>query len=149
MAIRDEDYEVPAPGALKARQAVELEIVAKTELGYKAIIDDRYIGLIYASDISQSLKIGEYMKGWIKTLRPDGKIDLSITQLDAESRDELEEQILRYLRSKGGVAALSDKSSPEDIFRLFRTSKKNFKRALGSLYKQRQILIEDDFIRIP
>ena len=149
MAIRDEDYEQPAPGALRVRQAVELEIVAKTELGYKAVIDDRYIGLIYASEIAQTLRIGEYMKGWIKTIRADGKIDLSITQLDGESRDELQEQILRYLRSKGGVAALSDKTSPDEIFRLFRASKKNFKRALGSLYKQRQILIKDDFIQIP
>lgn len=149
MAMNDDDYELPAPGALQARQPVELEIVAKTELGYKAIVDDRYIGLIYFSDISQPLRIGEYMKGWIKTLRPDGKIDLTITALDAESRDELEEQILRYLRSKGGVAALSDKSSPEEIFRLFKASKKNFKRAIGSLYKQRQIVIADDFIQIP
>ncbi|MES2606371.1 MAG: hypothetical protein V4603_15660 [Pseudomonadota bacterium] len=149
MAMNDDEYELPAPGALQPRQPVELEIVAKTELGYKAIVDDRYIGLIYFSDISQPLRIGEYMKGWIKTLRPDGKIDLTITALDAESRDELQEQILRYLRSKGGVAALSDKSSPEEIFRLFKASKKNFKRAIGSLYKQRQIIIADDFIQIP
>lgn len=148
-AVHDDDYELPQPGALKVRQAVELEIVAKTELGYKAVIDDRYIGMIFSADISQPLRIGDYMKGWIKTLRPDGKIDLSITMLDAAGRDELEELILRHLRSKGGVAALSDKSPPEAIFRLFKASKKNFKRALGSLYKQRLIVIEDDFIRIP
>ncbi len=149
MSVHDDDFEVPAPGALQARQPVELEIVAETELGYKAVIDDRYIGLIYFSEISNPLRIGEYLKGWIKTVRPDGKIDLSITMLDKESRSELEEMIMRHLKSKGGVAQLSDKSSPEEIFRLFKASKKNFKRAIGSLYKSRLIVIADTEIKLP
>ncbi len=149
MSVHDDDFEVPAPGALQARQSVELEIVAETELGYKAVIDDRYIGLIYFSEISNPLRIGEYLKGWIKTVRPDGKIDLSITMLDKESRSELEEMIMRHLKSKGGVAQLSDKSSPEEIFRLFKASKKNFKRAIGSLYKSRLIVIADTEIKLP
>ena len=149
MAIHDDDFELPAPGALQVRQPVELEIVAETELGYKAVIDDRYIGLIYFSEISQPLRIGDFLKGWIKTVRPDGKVDLSITMLDDASRNELEEQIMRYLRSKGGVAPLSDKSSPEEIFRLFKASKKNFKRAIGALYKSRQIVITDAQIKLP
>lgn len=148
MPIYDDDYELPAPGELKPRQPVELEIVAETDIGYKAIIDDRFIGLIYHNEISVPLVIGSYMKGWIKAVRPDGKIDLSITAMDAESRDQLEEQILRHLRSKGGSARLSDKSSPEEIFRLFNTSKKNFKRALGGLYKARLIVIGDDSIAL-
>ncbi len=141
MMKEDKDYEMPAPGVLQARQAVELEIISETELGYKALVDDRYIGLIYHSEISQPLQIGQYLKGWIKTLRPDGKIDLSITQLDNESRDALEESILRYLHGKGGAAPLSDKSTPEEIQKLFGTSKSNFKRAIGRLYKSRQIII--------
>jgi predicted RNA-binding protein (virulence factor B family) len=149
MSVHDDDFEVPAPGALQARQPVELEIVAETELGYKAVIDDRYIGLIYFSEISNPLRIGDYLKGWVKTVRLDGKIDLSITMLDEESRSELEEQIMRHLRSKGGVAQLSDKSSPEEIFRLFKASKKNFKRAIGKLYKTRQLIISDDAIKLP
>jgi predicted RNA-binding protein (virulence factor B family) len=144
----DKDYELPAPGALKARQPVELEILAQTDLGYKALVDDRYVGLIYRSEIPGPLKIGQYLKGWIKAVRPDGKIDLSITQLDADSRDELEEAILRYLHRKGGSAPISDKSSPEEILKLFGTSKANFKRAIGRLYKSRQIVIEDAKIRI-
>jgi predicted RNA-binding protein (virulence factor B family) len=148
MPKHDSDYEHPAPGALQVRQPVELQIVSETELGFKAVIDDRYIGLIYRDEISQPLRIGEYLKGWIKTLRPDGKIDLSITMLDAESRDALEEMIMRYLQSKGGSARLSDKSPPEEIFKLFKTSKKNFKRAIGRLYKDQQIVIADDRITI-
>ncbi len=68
--------------------------------------------------------------------------------LDAESRDELQEIIMRYLASKGGRANLSDKSAPEEIFHLFKTSKKNFKRAIGSLYKDRKIKIADDHIEL-
>lgn len=145
---QDTDYERPAPGALKVQQPVELEIISETDLGYKAAIDDRYVGLIYRSEISQPLHIGQYLKGWIKALRPDGKIDLSITRLDSESREDLEEEILRYLRSKGGTAALSDKTPSEEIFKVFGTSKKNFKRALGRLYKSRTIVIGDDQISL-
>ena len=146
MPKHDSDYELPAPGTLQMRQPVELQIVSETELGFKAVIDDRYIGLIYRDEISQPLRIGEYLKGWIKTLRPDGKIDLSITMLDADSRDELEEMIMRYLQSKGGSARISDKTPSEEIFKIFKTSKKNFKRAIGRLYKARQIIIADDRI---
>ncbi|MDR2880744.1 MAG: hypothetical protein LBV29_02430 [Azoarcus sp.] len=144
----DKDYDLPSPSALRARQAVELEILSKTDLGYKALIDDRYVGLIYHSEISTPLKIGQYLKGWIKAVRPDGKIDLSITQLDEASRDALEEAIMVYLHRKGGSAPISDKSSPEEIQKLFGTSKANFKRAIGRLYKSRQIVIEDAGIRI-
>src|SRR5688572_27944863 len=148
MPKHDSDYELPAPGALQVRQPVELQVVSETDLGFKAVIDDRYIGLIYRDEISQPLRIGEYLKGWIKALRLDGKIDLSITRLDEESRDELDEMIMRYLQAKGGSARISDKSSPEEIFRLFKTSKKNFKRAIGRLYKDRQIVISEDQITI-
>jgi predicted RNA-binding protein (virulence factor B family) len=146
MQKHDSDYELPAPGALQVRQPVELQVVSETDLGFKAVIDDRYIGLIYRDEISQPLRIGEYLKGWIKALRPDGKIDLSITRLDEESRAGLDEMIMRYLQRQGGSAHISDNSSPEEIFRLFKTSKKNFKRAIGRLYKNRQIIIGDDRI---
>jgi predicted RNA-binding protein (virulence factor B family) len=142
----DYDYR-PAPGALKVQQAVELEVIAETDLGYKAAIDDRYIGLIYRSEISQPLRIGQYLKGWVKEVRPDGKIDLSITRLDSESREDLDEDILRHLR-KNGAEPLSDKTPSEDIFRLFGTSKKNFKRAVGRLYKSRAVVITDERISI-
>jgi predicted RNA-binding protein (virulence factor B family) len=148
MPKHDSDYELPAPGALQVRQPVELQVVSETELGFKAVIDDRYIGLIYRDEISQPLRIGEYLKGWIKAVRPDGKIDLSITRLDEESRAGLDEMIMRYLQGKGGSASISDNTSPEEIFRLFKTSKKNFKRAIGRLYKNRQIVIAEDQITI-
>ena len=149
MLKQEWDYEdKPAPGSLTAGQAVELQVLSETDLGYKAVVDDRYVGLIYRSEFPQPLQVGQYLKGWIKAIRPDGKIDLSITKLDAESREELEEQILAYLRKKGGKAPLSDKTSPEEVHRLFKTSKKNFKRAIGRLYTSRLILIGDDTLEL-
>lgn len=144
---QDKDYELPAPGALSARQAVELEVLSETELGYKALVDDRYIGLLYHSELPQPLEIGQYLKGWVKGVRDDGKIDLTITALDDESRDALDAAILNYLVSKGGVAALSDKTDPERIHALFATSKSSFKRALGRLKKSGQIVIGKTEIR--
>ena len=149
MKKQEWDFEdKPAHGALVAGQAVELEVLSETELGYKAAIDDRYVGLIYKSQISQPLQIGQYLKGWVKAIRPDGKIDLSITQLDAASREQLDEQILQYLRQRGGSAPLSDRTSPEEVHRLFGASKKNFKRAIGRLYKSRLILIHEDSLQL-
>jgi len=149
MKKQEWDYEdKPPPGTLEVGLAVELEVLTETDLGYKAAIDDRYLGLIYRSEIPQPLQTGQYLKGWVKAIRPDGKIDLSITRLDAESREELEEQILHYLRKQGGKAPLSDKTSPEEVHRLFKTSKKNFKRAIGRLYKSRLILIHDSELEL-
>jgi predicted RNA-binding protein (virulence factor B family) len=149
MRKQEWDFEdKPARGALAVGQAVELEVIGESELGYKAAIDDRYLGLIYRSEIPQPLQPGQFLKGWVKAVRPDGKIDLSITRLDAEAREELEEQILAYLRKRGGKAPLSDRTTPEEVHRLFRTSKKNFKRAIGRLYKSRLILIHDDALEL-
>lgn len=148
MKKKETDYDYrPPPGALKVQQAVELEVIAETELGYKCAIDDRYLGLVYRSEIPQPLRVGQYVKGWVKTLRADGKVDLSITRLDGESREDLDEEILRHLR-KPGAAPLSDKTPSEEIFRLFGTSKKNFKRAVGRLYKSRAVVIDDDSITL-
>jgi len=145
---QDKDYQLPAAGALKVNQSVELEVISETDLGYKAVVDDRYIGLIYRSEISRPLERGQYLTGWIKALRDDGKIDLSITRLDDESRNALEEQIMRYLHKQGGEAPLSDRSTPAEIHGLFGASKSSFKRAIGRLYKAKKILIEDSSLRL-
>jgi len=137
-----------------AKRAREIRSEEGFVLGYKAIdqaaqelVDDRYIGLLYHSELPQPLEIGQYLKGWVKGVRDDGKIDLTITALDDESRDALDAAILNYLVSKGGVAALSDKTDPERIHALFATSKSSFKRALGRLKKSGQIVIGKTEIR--
>ncbi|MFT7386907.1 MAG: putative RNA-binding protein (virulence factor B family) [Candidatus Endobugula sp.] len=127
---------------------VELLIAGKSDLGFKAVINGKVIGLIYHDDLSQPLRFGTRMKGWIKNIREDGKIDLSINTLDKKTRDQLETRILRELHQADGRVELSDKSTPEVIFSVFKVSKKNFKRALGSLYKQKLIVIHPAHIEL-
>ena len=135
-------------GDLKEGQQVDLLIADHNDLGYKAVINQTQLGLIYHSELSQALQLGTKMKGWVKEIRGDGKINLNINALDSESRDALEAEILKRLRKENGRINLSDKSPPEDIFDAFKVSKKNFKRATGSLYKQRLITISPEYIEL-
>jgi len=133
---------------LEENQPVDLMVVGESELGFKAAINNEQLGLIHHSELSQSLEIGSKMKGWVKTIRADGKINLNINKLDTKTRDELEQKILTALEESGGRLDLSDKSPPELIYERFAVSKKNFKRAIGSLYKQRLITISPAFIEL-
>ncbi len=135
-------------GLLKEGDPVNLMVSGKSELGFKAVINNEHLGLIYHDDLSQPLAFGLRIKGWIKKIRPDGKIDLSINNLDKKTRDQLEMRILKILTQSDGRIDISDKSPPEVIFNVFKVSKKNFKKALGSLYKQRLIIIKPDYIEL-
>jgi predicted RNA-binding protein (virulence factor B family) len=135
-------------GNLEVGQQVDLLIADKTDLGYKAVLNNKHLGLIYHGELSHPLDLGSEMKGWVKKIREDGKINLNINALDAETRDELGTDILKQLKQEGGRINISDKSSPEEIFNRFKVSKKNFKRAIGSLYKQRLIKISPRFIEL-
>lgn len=133
---------------LKPRQAVELMICDRSELGYKAIIDGRYLGLIFHGDAFRPLSIGEKLPGFVKGIREDGKIDLIISQHSSQGDTSLEKQILAYLKARGGQGELTDKSAPESIYNQFKVSKKKYKNALGALYKNKQILIYPDKISL-
>ena len=135
-------------GNLKIGESVDLIVSSQSELGFKAVINNQQLGLIYFDELSQPLTIGSKLKGWVKAIRDDGKIDLNINVLDQETRDQLETAILEKLQQSGGRLAISDKSSPETIFKTFNVSKKNFKRALGGLYKQRLININTSSIEL-
>jgi len=128
----------------KPEQAVDLLIFGKTELGYKAVINNTHIGLIYKNEVFQPLTHGEKLKGYIKTIRPDRKIDLCLQLPGKDARDDLSSRILDHLKNNNGVSTLTDKSSPEDIYENFGVSKKNYKKAIGRLYKKRLIRIEKD-----
>lgn len=133
---------------LEVGQPVDLVIASESELGFKAVINNEQLGLIYHGELARPLEIGDKMKGWVKKIRADGKINLSIHRLDSQARDELEEIILNELHENGGRLELSDKSSPDVIYAAFKISKKNFKRALSRLYKQRIITIASEFIEL-
>ena len=133
---------------LKPRQQVNLLIAGRTDLGYKAVIDNKYLGLIFRADAFRPLKIGERLPGFVKNIRVDGKIDLVISQSTLQGDHDLGEQIIRHLQEMGGESQVSDKSDPEEIYRLFKVSKKKYKQALGTLYKSKRILIEPGKVKL-
>ena len=133
---------------LKPRQQVNLLIAGRTDLGYKAVIDNKYLGLIFRADAFRPLKIGERLPGFVKNIRADGKIDLVISQSTLQGDHDLGEQIIRHLQEMGGESQVSDKSDPEEIYRLFKVSKKKYKQALGTLYKSKRILIDPGKVKL-
>ncbi len=132
----------------KSGQAVDLLIFGKTELGYKTVINNTHIGLIYKNEVFQTLTHGEKLKGFIKTIREDRKIDVCLQIPGKDARDDLNTRILNHLKKNDGESTLTDKSSPDDIYKCFAVSKKNYKKAIGMLYKKRLILIEEDKIKL-
>jgi predicted RNA-binding protein (virulence factor B family) len=129
------------------QQQVDLIIANSTDLGFKAIINHSHWGVLYKNDVFQTLSFGQSKKGFIKRIRPDGKIDLSL-QGGKETRDKYSKIILNYLEKHNGFAPIHDKSSPEIIADTFGMSKGAFKKAIGGLYKQRIISISTDGIRL-
>ncbi|MDR8014468.1 CvfB family protein [Ectopseudomonas guguanensis] len=136
------------PANYQVGQEVDLLVVERTDLGFKAIINGKHWGLIHKNELFKFIRSGMREKGYIKELRADGKISLSLQPIGREAASGLAEQILQRLRAQGGVLALGDKSPPEAIAEQFRVSKGNFKKAIGGLYKQGLIRIHDDRIEL-
>ena len=129
-------------------EEVEVLIARKSDLGYNVIVNNMHWGLIYNNEIFQPLKIGQKMKGYIKEVREDEKIDVTL-QLPGYAKIEgLAGMVLEKLKDYGGILDLSDKSEPEEIYKVFGCSKKNYKKALGTLLKQRLIEIGDSEVRL-
>jgi len=135
------------PHDFKQNQEVDLIIANSTDLGYKAIVNNSHWGVLYKNEVFQRLSFGQSIKGYIKNVRPDRRIDLSL-QGGKQTRDKYSNTILKYLKKNNGYAAVHDKSDPKLISDLFGMSKKAFKRSIGGLYKQRVISIEADGIRL-
>ena len=127
---------------------VKLLISERTDLGYNAIINNRYIGLLYHNELFANLQPGDYRKGWVKKIRIEGKIDLSLQPLGYSHILDTKDVILKELRENGGKIGLGDKSTPDDIYDRFQISKSAFKKAIGGLYKERVIEIGDHEIKI-
>lgn len=127
---------------------VQLLIVNRTDLGFNAIIDQRYMGLLYHNEVFSHPADGELRKGWIKKIRPGGKIDLTLQPSGYGHILDTKELILAELKAAKGLIALGDKSSPEDIYDHFQISKSAFKKAIGGLYKERLISLSDNEIRL-
>ncbi|MCA0937301.1 GntR family transcriptional regulator [Vibrio alginolyticus] len=136
------------PADYEVNQQVDLIIAERSQLGYKAIVNGKHWGMIFPSDVFGKLFIGKTLKGFIKQIREDGKIDLALQKVGVAKMDDLSSKILEQLEKKGGFLPLNDKSSPEAIFAAFRTSKGTYKKTIGGLYKQGKIVIEKDGIRL-
>ena len=126
----------------KPQQLVELLICERTELGYKAVVNQGVIGLLFNSDVVKPVSYGDTLQGYVKQVREDNKLDLCLQLVTREALDALSQEILVFIEAEGGVTTLTDKSAPEDIAKQFGVSKSSYKKALGKLYQKRIVLIE-------
>jgi len=127
---------------------VDLLIAEKTDLGFKAIVDGSFWGMIYENEIFTPVETGLYLKGYIKKVRDDDKLDISLQKEGYDQVDGISQNILEKLKEAGGFLAVSDKSPAEMIYHMFGISKKNFKKAIGSLYKKKFITISKEGIKL-
>jgi predicted RNA-binding protein (virulence factor B family) len=132
----------------RSSEEVDVIIIGETELGYSAIVNGTHLGLFFESNVFEPLREGDARKAYIKQVREDGKIDLSLTQAGYEKVDSISKEILIKLKAEGGFLAVTDKTPPDVIYYMLKMSKKNFKKAIGALYKQRRITIEENGIRL-
>lgn len=131
----------------KAGQEVDLLIYNRTALGYQAIVNQEYAGLLYYNNVHEELEIGDRRKGYLSKLREDGKLDISLKPFGKEGMKSDRDKLWEALESEGGYLPLGDKSEAEEISRRLGMSKKSFKRAIGILYKERRITIGPEEIR--
>ncbi len=132
-------------------EEVQLLVANFTDIGIKVIINNAYMGILYRNEVFKDLRIGDTATGYIKHIREDNKIDVTLRKPGTnqkEEKDEASEKILRLMNQGSGWLPLSDNSTPEEIYQLLGMSKKTFKRAIGSLYKAGTITISEDSIRL-
>lgn len=135
-------------GPFEPRQPVSLLICDKTPMGFKAVINQTHLGLVFKDEVFQALHVGDQVDGFIKRIREDGKIDLCFQFHDQQARGDLGQQILDDLVAHGGISTLTDKSDPEEISRRFGVSKGAYKKALGALYRQKRIVLDKSRITL-
>jgi uncharacterized protein len=136
------------PPHYKEGEEVDLLVFAETDLGYSAIVNGCHAGMIYENEVFQKLAIGEKLQGYVKKIRDDHKIDLRLQRTGFQGVDDISRIVLSTLKEHGGMVTITDKSPPEDIYAMFRVSKKVFKKAIGALYKKRLVVIDSDGIKL-
>ena len=125
------------------REKVEVLVVQRSDLGYRVIVDNAHWGQIYQNETYQNVNVGDRITAFVKQVRPDGKVDVTLAKIEKMRIDDLADRIEEFLKAHGGEMTLTDKSSPEDINKAFECSKKDFKKALGLLYKQQKVTLGD------
>jgi len=133
---------------LQANDIVDLLIYSETEKGLNAIINNMYVGLIYKNEIFDQVRVGDKLKGYVKQVREDNKIDLSLQKAGFELVDDVKWRILNLMQETNGFLPLNDNSTPEEIKAGLQISKKAFKKAVGALYKERLIKLTDKGVEL-
>lgn len=131
---------------VKALDEVQLIVTRETDLGWEVIINNQHKGLVYSNEVFKKIAVGDSLRGYIKTIRSDQKIDVSLQPIGYKSLEPAANTIYEKLRAHKGYLNVHDKSDPEDIKRMFQMSKKVFKKGIGALYKERKIEIKEDGI---
>lgn len=130
-------------------ESVQVLIQQKTDLGFKAIVDGKFSGLIYQNELFRDIHTGDRLTGYVKSVRDDGKLDITLQQSGQRHVKDFSSQLFEYIRNcEDGFCPFHDKSHAEDIYAEFQVSKKTFKKAVGDLYKQHLITIHDDGLRL-
>jgi predicted RNA-binding protein (virulence factor B family) len=127
-------------------EEVDLIVSHPSEIGMNVIVNEKHTGLIFKQELFQDISIGDRMKGYVKKIRPDNKLDIGLGKIGYRNIEPNAETIIKELEDNSGYLNLTDKSNPEDIKEILQMSKKSFKKAIGTLYKQRMIEIKDDGI---
>jgi len=136
------------PATYNVGDKVDIIIADKTDIGFKAIINHKHWGVLFESEVFGDMGIGKSCKGFIKQIREDGKLDVGLTKVGYAKVDALAERILQSLKQNQGFLPLHDKSKPEQIAKILKMSKANFKKSIGQLYRKKLIKIENNGIRI-
>ncbi len=136
------------PPRYEEGQEVSLIIWGQSDLGYRVVVNQAHEGMIYASEVFKKLFIGQELKGYVKKVRDDAKIDIILQKPGASGVDDIAQAVLATIKNNGGKISLTDKSKPEEIYGLFGVSKKVFKKAVGALYRQRLITMDKSGIRL-
>ncbi len=143
-----ENFFSKEPPDYKPLEEVDLLLWRTSEIGYMAIVNNKHEGMLYAGEVFEELERGQRTKGYIIKVRDDGKIDLALQKPGYEKIDELSQRILNLLKENEGYLPLNDKSPAEEIYDACGMSKKNFKKSIGSLYKQRIIILTEHGIKL-
>ncbi|HIP35595.1 MAG TPA: GntR family transcriptional regulator [Crocinitomix sp.] len=137
------------PPEFDYNEEVDLFVHSKTDLGYRMVVNGLHWGLVYENEVFKPLSRGQKLKGYVKLIREDDKIDISLQKQGyVAAIDDASQTVLEKLKQNNGELEVGDKSSPEVINHLFGMSKKSFKKAIGNLYKQKIISIESDRIKL-
>ncbi|AYA38883.1 GntR family transcriptional regulator [Hymenobacter oligotrophus] len=133
---------------LEPGQEVQLLIAGESDLGYAAVVDSRYQGMLFRNEVFRPMRTGDVLRGYVRQVRPDGKVDVSLQRQGYDEALAAADALTQALRQAGGTLPLTDRTDPEEIYRRLGMSKKVFKKALGALYRRGAVHLADDHTRL-